>query len=137
MATTDFQLHERLAADTLEVTRWPLSRVLLMKDRNFPWLILVPARPGLRNLHDLAAADQITAMEEVSRASRVLETLYRPDKINVGAIGNMVPQLHIHVVARFQSDAAWPKPPWGNVPPLPYADAALASTVTRLREALV
>jgi diadenosine tetraphosphate (Ap4A) HIT family hydrolase len=132
----DFQLHERLAADTLEVTRWPLSRVLLMRDRNFPWLILVPARPGLRNLHDLAMPDQATAMEEISRASRVLETLYRPDKINVGAIGNMVPQLHIHVVARFQSDAAWPKPPWGSVPPLPYDDAALAATVASLRESL-
>jgi diadenosine tetraphosphate (Ap4A) HIT family hydrolase len=132
----EFQLHERLAADTLEVTRWPLSRVLLMKDRNFPWLILVPARAGLRNLHDLAPPDQATAMEEISRASRALEALYHPDKINVGAIGNMVPQLHIHVVGRFQTDAAWPKPPWGTLPPLPYDDAALASTVARLRSAL-
>jgi diadenosine tetraphosphate (Ap4A) HIT family hydrolase len=131
-----FEIHPRLAEDTAEVAVWPLCRVRLMKDRNFPWLILVPARPDLRHLHDLSAADQTTVMGEIARASTALEKIHRPDKINVGAIGNIVPQLHIHVVARFQSDPAWPRPPWGAVPATPYAPADLDATLARLRAEL-
>ncbi|MBM3566378.1 MAG: HIT domain-containing protein [Alphaproteobacteria bacterium] len=129
-----FALHEKLAADTHEVLRWPLCRVLLMNDRTYPWLILVPARPGLKNLHDLAAADHGQVMAEIGRASRALQYLCRPDKINVAALGNVVEQLHIHVIARFASDPAWPRPVWGSTPIEPYGAAELRETLARLKE---
>ena len=129
-----FRLHERLAADTVEVLRWPLNRVLLMNDRTYPWLILVPERPGLKDLHDLAVTDHIQAMAEISRASRALQHLCRPDKINVAALGNMVPQLHIHVIARFASDPAWPRPVWGVQPAEPYNEAEIKATLARLKD---
>ncbi len=131
-----FELHERLESDTELLAEWSLSSVLLMRDAAYPWLILVPARPRLRHLHDLSAADRQTAMNEIARASEALQTLYRPDKINVAALGNVVDQLHIHVIARFRSDPAWPGPVWGAQPPTAYGAAELAETVARLREVL-
>ena len=129
-----FRLHERLAADTVDVLRWPLSRVLLMNDRTYPWLILVPERPGLKDLHDLAPTDHVQVMAEINRASRALQHLCRPDKINVAALGNMVPQLHIHVIARFTSDPAWPRPVWGVQPAEPYNEAEKKATLARLKD---
>lgn len=133
---SEFELHETLAADTLEAVRWPLCRVLLMNDSRYPWLILVPAKASLSEIHDLGPADQAVLMTEIDRASRVLTRLFLPDKINVGALGNLVPQLHIHVVARFRGDDAWPGPIWGAHPPRPYETAALDSTLHSVREAL-
>ncbi len=130
-----FSLHERLAADTVELLRWPLSLVLLMKARQWPWLILVPMRPDLREIHDLHRADRTALIEEAARASRTLQKLYRPDKMNVGALGNMVPQLHLHVVARFRDDPAWPRPVW-DVPAEPYAPGDLGRRIAELRAAL-
>ncbi|MGH6958884.1 MAG: HIT domain-containing protein [Dongiaceae bacterium] len=124
--TDGFTLHERLAADTIELTRWPLSLVLLINDRHWPWLILVPRRAGLREIHELDAADRGVLIEEIARASRGLDMAFRPAKINVAALGNMVPQLHVHVIARFADDPAWPRPVWGTVPPKPYAAVELA-----------
>jgi len=132
----DFTLHERLAADTVELTRWPLSLVLLMKARQWPWLILVPRRPAIREIHELPDADQQALMAEIVRASRCLARLTRPDKINVAALGNMVPQLHVHIIARFAGDPAWPGPVWSTVPPESYAEDELAQTVERLRRGL-
>src|SRR5215468_10767369 len=109
---TGFTLHERLAADTVEIARWPLSLVLLMNAQQWPWLILVPQRRGLRDFHHLALADHAQLMSEIAQASQVLERLFQPDKINVAALGNIVPQLHIHVVCRHVSDPAWPRPVW-------------------------
>lgn len=134
---TTFEIDERLAADSAAVINWALCRVRLMNDRTFPWLILVPARPGLKELHDLESVDRGALMAEISRASRGLSEIYRADKINVGAIGNIVPQLHVHVVARFRNDAAWPKPPWGAVPAEPYSAAELEQALARLRTVLV
>lgn len=133
---SEFILHQTLAADTAEIARWPLCRVLLMKDSRYPWLILVPARAEMRDLHDLDSADQVELMTEIDRASRVLVALHAPDKINVGALGNMVPQLHIHVIARFRDDDAWPGPVWGAHPAKPYPDEALDRTLKALRGAL-
>ena len=133
---TDFQLHERLAADTVPVTVGPLSQILLMTDANFPWLVLVPQRPGLRDFHDLEPADLALATREIVAASRVFEDSLRPDKINVAALGNQVPQLHVHVIARFHDDPAWPKPVWGVLPPKAYESDALAARVEALRSAL-
>ncbi len=141
MSDFPFQLHERLAADTAEIAGWPLCLVRLMLDRTYPWLILVPHRPNLKDLHDLEPADHGLFMNEVSRASRALQALYRPDKINVAALGNAVPQLHIHVIARFTSDPAWPNPVWPNpagatLLPSPYDPSELEGTSGRLIEAL-
>lgn len=130
-----FTLDPRLENDTVPVTDLPLCRVLLMNDARFPWLILAPARPDLAELVDLDAADRARAMEEIATASRVLRSLHAPDRINVGALGNIVRQLHIHVVARRAGDAAWPGPVWGQGTAVPYDPAARAAAVSRLRAA--
>ncbi|NKB55017.1 MAG: HIT domain-containing protein [Alphaproteobacteria bacterium] len=132
----NFELHETLATDTVEAVRWPLCRVLLMNDCRYPWLILVPARANMRDMHDLDPGDQAVLMTEIDRASRALTGLHAPDKINVAALGNMVPQLHIHVVARFRTDDAWPSPIWGAHTTRPYEPVALDNALRSLRAAL-
>ena len=125
-------LHPTLARDTVEVARLPLCRVLLMKDRRFPWLILVPEREAVREIYELPAADRAELIEEIARVSEVLKRLFHPDKLNVGALGNVVPQLHVHVVARFATDPAWPGPVWGSGAAIPYADDQLEALRERL-----
>jgi diadenosine tetraphosphate (Ap4A) HIT family hydrolase len=115
-----FALHPRLAADTILITDWPLSRVLVMNDSRFPWLILVPRRTEAVELHDLVPADRYLLVEEVARAGTALKAVTGAAKINVGALGNLVPQLHVHVVARNPGDAAWPGPVWGHGAAVPY-----------------
>src|SRR3546814_18598095 len=88
-----------------------------MNDASYPWLILVPRRPDLKEIHDLDGGARPQLTEEICRASRALQSSFAPDKINVGALGNLVPQLHVHVIARFRSDPAWPGPAWGKQPP--------------------
>ena len=129
-----FQLHGQLAKDTVEVARWTLSRVLLVNDSTYPWLILVPERPGLRDFHHLAPADLPVMTGEIVRASKALESAFKPDKLNVAALGNQVPQLHVHVIARFRGDPAWPGPVWGVHPAKPYDDDALAERLALLRK---
>lgn len=109
----DFQLHPQLEADTLAVANLPLCALRLMNDVRFPWFILVPRRTGMRELADLLPGDQIQLLAEINQAARILGELFQPDKLNIAALGNMVPQLHIHVIARFKTDSAWPKPVWG------------------------
>jgi len=130
---TDFTLHPRLAADTVCVVDWTLSRVLLMNDARYPWLILVPRHDGATELFDLEQNDRAALMEEVSRAARDLKEISGAAKINVGALGNLVPQLHVHVVARSPGDAAWPGPVWGHGTATPYDTAQLDVLVSRLR----
>lgn len=127
-----FTLHPTLARDTLEVTRLLLCRVLLMKDARFPWLILVPEREDAREIHDLTPADRGSLIEEIARASKVLERLFHPDKLNVGALGNLVPQLHVHVIARTATDPAWPGPVWGSGPAVPYGETEADELRNRL-----
>ena len=115
-----FALHPRLTADTHFLIDWPLSRVLLMNDARYSWLILVPREERLREIHELAAPQRQQLIEEIAAASRVLDSLTQCDKINVGALGNLVPQLHIHVIARKTGDTAWPGPVWGNGAAEPY-----------------
>jgi len=133
---TMFQLHPTLAADTIALARWPLSEVRLMRDASYPWLILVPARPGLRDLHDVAAGERVLLIEEIARASDALVAAVAPDKINVAALGNVVEQLHVHVIARFRADPAWPNPVWGAVPRRDYPPEALARVTAALGAAL-
>jgi diadenosine tetraphosphate (Ap4A) HIT family hydrolase len=131
----EFILHPRLEADTAFVADWPLSRVLAMNDARYPWLVLVPRRADLTEMHDLPAADRAVLMEEIARASSALKTLTGAAKINVGALGNLVPQLHVHVVARSPGDFAWPGPVWGRGAAQPYEAAAQAVFVARLQAA--
>jgi len=129
---TAFTLDPRLEADTLEIASLPLSVVRLMNDRRFPWVILVPARPGAIEIVDLAPADRAALIEEVAQVSAVMRELFRPAKLNVAALGNVVPQLHVHVVARFTTDAAWPNPVWGS-PREPYRFDEVQRTIGPLR----
>ncbi|MEQ9146482.1 MAG: HIT domain-containing protein [Parvibaculaceae bacterium] len=130
-----FLLHDRLEADTFHVADWPVCRVLLMNDCRFPWLILVPRRKGLRDFDEVAADDKADFLGEIDRASRVLRAITSAEKLNVAALGNMVPQLHVHVVARFASDAAWPGPVWGVGEAQAYDPAEAESLIARLRTA--
>jgi len=118
-------LHPTLARDTVDITRLPLCRVLLMNDRRFPWVILVPERENVREIHELPPEDRAQLIEEIARVGEALQRLFEPDKLNVGALGNVVPQLHIHVVARADSDDAWPGPVWGSGAAVPYSDEEL------------
>jgi diadenosine tetraphosphate (Ap4A) HIT family hydrolase len=127
----EFALDARLAADTIPVGDLALSSVLLMDDARFPWLILVPRRTGVSELTDLAEADAALLIEEMRIAARVITELARPDKLNVGALGNIVPQLHVHVVGRFRSDPAWPGPVWGHGTRTPYPEHAAAALIER------
>ena len=132
MSETGWSLHPQLAADTVPVRDLALCRLLAMNDANFPWLILVPRRAGASELIDLGA-EQATLMDELALVSRALKDETRCDKLNVAAIGNIVPQLHVHVVARRKDDAAWPKPVWGTVPRRDYEANAMERFVSAIR----
>ena len=133
---TAFALDPRIAADTHAVIELALSRVLLMDDMRFPWLILVPRIAGLRELTELPRDDQHALLDEINRAAHVLHAIAKPDKLNIAALGNVVPQLHVHVVARFVGDAAWPRPVWGVGERVPYTVDERTRVVNLLRAAL-
>ena len=131
-----FVLDPRLAEDTATVGDLPLSRVLLMNDARFQWLILVPRQSGLRDLTDLGRDDQHNLLDEINRCAHVLRALDKPDKLNIAALGNVVAQLHVHIIARHTNDAAWPRPVWGFGECEAYAPDALRARVAALRTAL-
>jgi diadenosine tetraphosphate (Ap4A) HIT family hydrolase len=134
MAT--FTLHTQLAADGLFLVDWPLCRVLRMNDAAYPWLILVPRLTDAREILDLSAADRVRLMDEIAWASQALRDACGPDKINVAALGNIVPQLHVHVIGRFASDPAWPRPVWGLAPPARFDAGDAAREIAAWRDAL-
>ncbi len=131
-----WSLHTQLAQDTVPVGDLVLSRVLLANDANYPWLILVPRRPGLIELIDLEENAQIQLLGEVAAAARALKSITECEKLNIAALGNQVPQLHVHVIARRHSDAAWPKPVWGAAAPAVYIPAVRDGLIGALRRAL-
>jgi diadenosine tetraphosphate (Ap4A) HIT family hydrolase len=131
----DFELHPRLAADTVRVTDWALSRVLLMNDARYAWLVLVPRRRGAVELFDLDEADRRVLIEEIARAARLLKSISKAAKINVGSLGNQVPQLHVHVVAREPGDPAWPAPVWGHSTAEPFAADARDALIAKIVDA--
>lgn len=133
---TSFALDEKLAADTAFVCDLPLCRVLLMNDARFPWLILVPRLPDLAEINDLAAHERGTLMEEIATCANILREVAPSDKINVGALGNIVRQLHVHIVARVEGDAAWPGPVWGSGAAKPYDDNWRGGLINALRTRL-
>lgn len=111
---TRWSLHPRLAADTHRLASWDLCEVLLMDDARYPWLVLVPRIADAIEVIDLPPLRQRQLWDEVARAARALRVAASPDKLNIGALGNLVPQLHVHVIARSTTDAAWPAPVWGH-----------------------
>lgn len=117
-----FTLAPELERDCIELADWPLCKVLLMNDSQYPWFILVPRKEGLKEIIDLSEHEQVTLTQESAKLSCMLKTVFKPHKLNVAALGNMVPQLHIHHIARFEDDPAWPKPVWGVNPSVPYTD---------------
>jgi diadenosine tetraphosphate (Ap4A) HIT family hydrolase len=131
-----FSLHPNLADGTFEVTKLALSRLLLRDDRTFPWLILVPERAHVRELYELEPDERSCLMEEIALVSTILRDLYQPHKINVAALGNRVEQLHVHVIARFHHDRAWPQPVWDAVPPVSYDEHERGTLVAALQDAV-
>lgn len=131
----NFLLHDRLAQDSILLGDWPLCQIRLINNGHWPWLILVPRRANITELADLARSDHAQLMVEMDRASTALTQLYKPDKINIAMLGNVVSQMHWHIIARRKIDAAWPGPVWGSAAH-PYDDATLATEMVRLRAAL-
>lgn len=135
-APLGWHLHPQLADDTHPLAHWPLCDVLLMDDAHHPWLILVPRIEGATELTDLDPAQQATLTAEIDRACRALQASMKPHKLNVAALGNVVPQLHVHVIARYRDDIAWPRPVWGTATAQPYTPETLVDRVKTLRDAL-
>lgn len=132
----DFVLDPRLDADTLPIVDLPLSSLRLMRDGNFPWLILVPRRPGAVEILDLAEPDRVALWGEIERVAAALQAETGAHKLNVAALGNVVAQLHVHVIARFRGDPAWPAPVWGKVPAAPLEAEPTAALAAALRRRL-
>lgn len=131
-----FELDPQLQSDTVILGEFPLSLVLMSRDANYPWCILVPRRKGVYAIHHLAEEDRQQLMRESCHLAEVMADLFVPDRMNVGALGNVVAQLHMHHVARFKNDPVWPRPVWGAVEPKAFAEDELKSRVSRLRSAL-
>jgi diadenosine tetraphosphate (Ap4A) HIT family hydrolase len=128
-----FILNERLKADTTELGRLELSLLLLMNDRSLPWLILVPEQEGIKEIDELPPADRSMLIEEIACVSGVIRGLYHPQKINVGSLGNLVSQLHVHVIGRFSNDRAWPGSIWGTGPLEVYGSDELNEVTSKIR----
>ena len=131
-----WSLHPQLAQDTVPIGDLTLSRVLLANDANYPWLILVPRRPALVEIIDLDENEQVQLLGEIASAAKALKAITECEKLNIAALGNMVAQLHVHVIARRHSDAAWPKPVWGAAPPIAYDPKMRDGFIAALRRAL-
>jgi len=131
-----FVMDSRLQEDTIVLGDFPLCRLLLSKDANYPWFILVPRRAQINELFELDEAEQQQLWRETTRLAKALSERYAADKMNVATLGNVVSQLHMHVIVRRREDAAWPAPVWGKVPALAYADAEIEAIRQRVREVL-
>ena len=136
MKPDHFELDARLAGDSHPLCRLALCELRLMDDANYPWLILVPRLIAARELIDLDIEQRQQLSDETDRASRLLRDAFRPHKLNVAALGNVVEQLHVHVIGRFEDDPAWPAPVWGRVEARPYTPEALIERIDRLQELL-
>ena len=129
-------IHPQLLNDCLVLGSFPLCRLLLMNDANYPWFILVPDREDISEIHHLSNEDQIQLIRESAFLSAVIEETFRADKINVAALGNVVPQLHLHHIVRYKDDIAWPSPIWGNQPTREYSDELLDTISNKLLTAI-
>jgi diadenosine tetraphosphate (Ap4A) HIT family hydrolase len=131
-----YELHPQLAADTHPLASLELCDLRLMDDANYPWLVLIPRIVGARELVDLDEVQRHRLTDEIDLASRLLRDGFRPFKLNVAALGNLVPQLHVHVIARFEDDPAWPAPVWGRVAARPYTPETLVARIRLLEDGL-
>jgi len=131
-----FQLHPRLQQDCIVIGRFELSLLLMMNDNHYPWFILVPQRADLSEIYQLDAADRQLLQTESCLLAQTLATVYQADKMNIAAIGNLVPQLHIHHVVRYQADAAWPAPVWGKFAAVPYSQEQITTHKQLIQAAL-
>ena len=132
-----FELHPQLQQDCLEIGRFKLCRLLLMDERRYPWFILVPERDGISEIYQLSDADQTLLLNESCTLARGLVEAFAGDKLNIAALGNLVPQLHIHHVVRYRNDPAWPAPVWGKFAPLRYNEAEMSALVARVKASLI
>jgi len=133
MPASDWSLHTQLQKDTIDIGDLPLCRVLVIKDANYPWLLLVPRRADVVEIIDLGEVEQSQLMTEITRVSRAVKEITKCDKLNIAALGNVVPQLHVHIIARRTGDAAWPRPVWGVVPPLAHDAEEVQAFIRALR----
>lgn len=131
-----FSLHPTLQADTAEIGQFPVCTALLMNNAHLPWIILVPKRAGIREMHELSQKDQQAVFQESLLVGKTLLEDFNGDKLNTAAIGNMVPQLHLHHIVRFKHDPVWPQPVWGNLPNKKYTQIKLGQMLKRLRRLL-
>jgi ribonuclease HI len=131
-----FDLDPRLAADSVEIKPLKLCSVRLMNDHRYPWLILIPMCQNMSEIHDLSEADSLVLMREIRLVSQAMEELFAPKKLNVGALGNIVSQLHIHIIARHDDDPSWPGPVWGHSPAEPYDDKQLEKLCSIIKNVL-
>ncbi|WP_419796553.1 MAG: HIT domain-containing protein [Terasakiella sp.] len=127
-----FKLNDRIDNDTFEICKLSLCEVRLMNDANYPWVILIPMIEGLTELHHIPADQQAQLYSEINQVSLIMENLFAPKSLNVAALGNVVSQLHIHIIARFENDPTWPGPVWGQHPARPYENK---NTLNRLENA--
>ena len=132
-----FSLHPQLEADTTPVCDLNLSRVLLMNNDELPWLILVPRRENISEWHELNEEDQQQLHKESMHLSATLMSLFNGDKLNIGSLGNIVPQLHIHHIVRYKSDSVWPDPVWGNIKASHYSDERKKKLILKIQSALI
>jgi diadenosine tetraphosphate (Ap4A) HIT family hydrolase len=128
-----WSLHPHLKKDTIDIGDLPLCRVLVIKDANYPWLLLVPRRREVVEIIDLDEVGQAQLMTEIARVGRALKEITQCDKLNIAALGNVVPQLHVHVIARRSSDVAWPRPVWGVMPPVAHDAEEVQNFISALR----
>ncbi|CAM3165494.1 HIT family protein [Pseudomonas floridensis] len=131
-----FVLDSRLLQDTLPLGDFPLCRLLLSNDSSYRWFILVPRRAAISEVFELCAEEQLQLWQETTTLSKILKVLFNADKLNVAALGNVVSQLHMHVIVRKRDDAAWPAPVWGRHPAVPYTEAEYAAIREQLRPVL-
>lgn len=129
-----FTLHPQLERDTINIGDLPLCRVLVIQDANYPWLLLVPRRDAASEILDLDEVEQAQLMTETTRVARALREVTQCDKLNIAALGNAVPQLHVHIIARRKTDAAWPRPVWGAMPPLNHDPEELKLFISAIRK---
>ena len=133
-SSSSWTLHPQLASDTVNLGDLPLCQVLVIQDANYPWLLLVPRRPDVVEVLDLDEVEQAQLMTETTRVARALREITKCDKLNIAALGNVVPQLHVHVIARRKTDAAWPRPVWGAVPPVNHDPEELKQFISAIRK---
>lgn len=126
-------IHAQLKTDCLVLGRFALCHLLLVKDANYPWFILVPDRDSIKEIYQLSGDDQVQLLTESSFLSDLVMQVFNGDKLNVAALGNQVPQLHVHHIVRYQDDPAWPMPVWGRVPARPYSETELNELLSKLK----